>query len=308
MTYLLLLIGFIFLIKGADLFVDGASALAKYMRVPPIIIGLTIVAMGTGAPEMSVSLLSALEGNGGIAVGNIIGSNLINLLCIGGLAAFLMPMKVKDGLIRREIPLAFLSSLLFVVFAVNGSLSITEGLIFLLFFSVFLTLLFFDAAKARKETKNTAVSHISPWKSILLILIGLGGIILGGDFVVKAATAIAYGFGLSQALVGLTIVALGTSLPELTTTLMAAKKGENDIAMGNIIGSNLFNICMVLGLSSVIKPIEVASFVMIDGLILTGATVLLFIFLFRDKTLRRFEGLAFFLLYLVYLLYIIARG
>lgn len=309
MEYILLVLGFVLLIKGADWFVSGAAGAAGWLRVPAVIIGLTIVAMGTSAPEMSVSIVGGLKGQSGISVGNIIGSNIFNLLCVGGLAAIIMPMKVAPTLLKRDIPLSFLAAMLFIVFSLSLNLSRLNGIIFLLLFAVFLGFMFKDAGKARKSTEAGKNTDLPPvWKCIVFVIVGLAGVVLGGELVVRSATAIALRFGLSQSLVGLTIVALGTSLPELVTTLVAAKKGENDIAMGNIIGSNIFNIGLVLGVAATIKPLEVAGFVIIDGIFLAAITILLLFFLWKDKTLKRWQGVIFFLFYIIYLIYIINRG
>ncbi|MDO4542317.1 MAG: calcium/sodium antiporter, partial [Bacillota bacterium] len=297
------------LIKGADWFVSGAAGVAGWLRVPAVVIGLTIVAMGTSAPEMSVSLVGALKGQSGISVGNIIGSNLFNLLCVGGLAAIIMPMRVESILIKRDIPISLLAVILFVLFSLGGNLTRCGGISLLLLFGVFLFLLFREAGKARKvQAAPDAATLLPVWKCIIFVIIGLAGVVAGGEFVVRSATEIALNFGLSQSLVGLTIVALGTSLPEFVTTLVAAKKGENDIAMGNIIGSNIFNLALVLGAAATIRPLAVAGFVLIDTVFLAAVTVLLLFFLWKEKTLKSRHGIIFFLLYLAYLIYIINRG
>lgn len=309
MVYILLVLGFVLLIKGADWFVSGAAGAAGWLRIPAVVIGLTIVAMGTSAPEMSVSIVGSLKGQSGISVGNIIGSNIFNLLCVGGLAAIIMPMKVAPTLIKRDIPLSFLAALLFVIFSFSLSLSRLNGIILLILFGIFLGFMFKDAGKARKSTQAGENADLPPvWKCVVFIIVGLGGVVLGGELVVRSATDIALNFGLSQSLVGLTIVALGTSLPELVTTLVAAKKGENDIAMGNIIGSNIFNIGLVLGVASTIKPLAVEGFVIIDGIFLAAVTVLLLFFLWKERTLKSWHGVIFFILYIIYLFYIINRG
>lgn len=307
--FLILLVGFVFLIKGADVFVSGASGIAAYLGVPAVVIGLTVVAMGTSAPELSVSIVGSLRGQSGISVGNIIGSNIFNLLCVGGLAAIIMPMSVDKVLIKRDIPLSFLAAVLFFFFAFDQGLERIDGIILLLFFAVFLFLMFRDAGQQRHSgEKDETEERPSLWRCLFLIIIGLAGVILGGELVVRSATAIALNFGFSQSLIGLTIVAVGTSLPELVTTLVAAKKGENGIAMGNIIGSNIFNIAMVLGVASVVNPLLVPGFVLIDTIFLGAITLLLLFFLWGGKSLQRWQGVIFFLLYIIYLVYIINRG
>ncbi len=309
MEYIILVIGFILLIKGADWFVSGASGMAAWLRVPAVIIGLTIVAMGTSAPEMSVSIVGALQGKSGISVGNIIGSNLFNILCVGALAAIIMPMRVDNLLIKRDIPLSLLATVLFLICAWAGDLGRLDGILLLLLFAIFLAFMFKDARQARKTSPAVDKAALPPvWRCIVLIILGLAGVILGGEFVVRSATAIALNFGLSQSLVGLTVVALGTSLPELVTTLVAAKKGESDIAMGNIIGSNIFNLALVLGVAATIKPMSVEGFVLIDTVFLIAITVLLLFFVWRDRKIQRWQGVLLFLLYVGYLIYIINRG
>ncbi|MEE0776359.1 MAG: calcium/sodium antiporter [Bacillota bacterium] len=307
MNYFILLIGFFLLIKGADWFVSGASDLAKLLRVPSVIIGLTIVAMGTSAPELSVSITGSLGGQSGISVGNVIGSNLFNLLCVGGLSAMIRPMTVNHELLKRDIPISLAAAVLFFITAINGYLARWEGALFLALFALFLALMLRDALRFRSTAKEDS-SDVKLGKSLVFIVLGLLGVILGGNLVVDSATKIALNFGLSDSLVGLTVVALGTSLPELVTSLVAAKKGENDIAMGNIIGSNIFNIGLVLGTTTVIHPMNVARFVTVDDLYLCGVTLLLLFFVLRDKKLSRGQGTVLFLLYFPYLVYIFLRG
>ncbi|MEG1822028.1 MAG: calcium/sodium antiporter [Clostridiales bacterium] len=313
MKYLFLAIGFVLLIKGADYFIGGSSAVAARLRIPGVIVGLTIVAMGTSAPELSVSIVGALQGQSGISVGNIIGSNIFNVLCVGGIAALIMPLKVNDVLLKRDIPISLLAVLLFLFFAWNGKISQMEGFCFLILFVVFLFFLFMDAIKSRKATKksinieeNEKIAPIT--KNLIYIVGGLSAVVLGGETVVRSATAIAQDFGLSQSLIGLTVVALGTSLPELITTLVAAKKGETDIALGNIIGSNIFNIALVLGTASAITPLFVENFVLIDCFFLGLITLLLMVFSAKYKKLKPWHGGVLVLLYIVYLVYIIMRG
>ncbi|MEG1497179.1 MAG: calcium/sodium antiporter [Clostridiales bacterium] len=313
MKYLFLAIGFVLLIKGADYFIGGSSAVAARLRIPGVIVGLTIVAMGTSAPELSVSIVGALRGQSGISVGNIIGSNIFNVLCVGGIAALIMPLKVNDVLLKRDIPISLLAVLLFLFFAWNGKFSQMEGFCFLILFVVFLFFLFMDAIKSRKATKKSinieANEKIAPiTKNLIYIVGGLSAVVLGGETVVRSATAIAQDFGLSQSLIGLTVVALGTSLPELITTLVAAKKGETDIALGNIIGSNIFNIALVLGTASAITPLFVENFVLIDCFFLGLITLLLMVFSGKYKKLKPWHGGVLVLLYIVYLVYIIMRG
>lgn len=310
MNYIFLVIGFFLLIKGADWFVSGASGIARLLRIPSVMIGLTVVAMGTSAPELSVSIAGALGGQSGISVGNVVGSNLFNLLCVGGISAMIRSIMIDGVLLKRDIPISLIAAVLFFISAANGYISRWEGTLFLILFTAFLGFMLKDAFHFRASSgpKSEMQEAIKPWKAVSFVLFGLLGVIWGGNLVVDSATAIALQFGLSESLIGLTIVALGTSLPEFVTSLVAAKKGENDIAMGNIIGSNIFNLGLVLGTAAVIRPMDVERAVTVDGIFLCIVTLVLLFFILRDKKLGRGRGTILFLLYLPYLLYIILRG
>ncbi len=318
MTYLFLVIGFALLIKGADYFVEGSSKIAGLLNVPPILVGLTIVAFGTSSPEATVSIIAALEGNADVAVGNVVGSNIFNITFVVGITAMLYPLKVENATLRKEIPFTFLGSIaLFVVIsdlalqnASINTISRTEGIILLLFFSVFM---YYILEAARNNRNNDSVIETAivekKWgKNILLTVGGLAAIIFGGHLVVENSIKIAYSFGMSETLVGLTIVAVGTSLPELVTSVTAAIKKQSEIALGNIVGSNIFNIFFVLGASSVISPLPVDNKIFIDIIVMIVLTIILFIFTRSDYRIAKTEGSVLAIAYVAYMVFIIIRG
>ena len=317
MSYVLLVIGFIILIKGADFFVDGASSIAKIAKMPTLLIGLTIVAFGTSAPEAAVSINAALKGSNDIAIGNIIGANIFNLLVAVGLSAMIRPIKVQKTTIIKEYPLSIYSVALLIIlsldnlFAGNDANLLTrgDGLILLLGFGVFMFYLI-EMAVLSKEADDEVeeIVKLPLSKSIIFSILGLVGIVFGGDMVVKSATDIALHVGMSETLVGLTIVAVGTSLPELVTSVTAARKGESDIAIGNIIGSGLFNIFFVLGVSATIHPIAVSSKLIFDFIILAIVTVISHVFAYSKKEVDKKEGFALTAMYIAYMVYIIIRN
>lgn len=319
MDYLLLLIGFALLIKGADLFVDGASSLAKKLRVPSMLIGLTIVAFGTSAPEAAVSINAALNGSSELAVGNIVGSNIFNILLVLGVSAMIKPINIKMNTIVKEFPFMLLATVVLYILGNDikfqgtsiNILTQGDGLIILSIFAVFLYYLVEMAILSKEaniESSSDKQKEINIYKSAILGIIGLGGILFGSDLVVKNSTAIALQLGMSETLVGLTIVAIGTSLPELVTSLVAARKGEGDIAVGNVIGSNLFNILFILGVSSVITPLAVETKMLVDIIFLLGITILTYLFAITKKRFSRVEGAMLTLLYIGYTVYIIIRN
>ena len=306
MTYFLLIIGFVFLIKGADYFVEGSSSLAKLLHVPPVIIGLTIVAMGTSAPETAVSITAGLKGNNALALANIVGSNIFNLLIVVGVCAAITPFKADLSIVKRDYPLSFLTSICLLFFVRDGWLSQLEGFLFLLLFVSYISYMIFTSLKQREESspKETA---LSPTKSLLYIAFGLIGVIVGGNMVVESASKVALSFGLSQNLIGLTIVAIGTSLPELVTSVTAARKGESGLALGNVVGSNLFNILFILGASVGLNPIKVPSESIIDILLLSVVTLLIYAFIRKEALLTKTKGYISIGLYVAYTAYIILR-
>ena len=320
MDYLLLIVGVILLIKGADLFVDGSSKLAKAFKIPPIIIGLTIVAFGTSTPEASVSIAASITGNDGISIGNVIGSNIINISLILGLVAILSPLKVERKTIIKEIPLALLGSVALLILLLDkllggfssNTLSRADGIILLLLFAVFLYYIIEVAIKSKNNQNHEQVESLSSKDkkiALLKFFLGLGGLIFGGYLVVENAQSIAISLGMSETLVGLTIVAIGTSLPELITSIVAAIKKESEIALGNIIGSNIFNIMFVLGVSSSIRPIVLEKNLNIDLILMIVLTLVVMIFsTTHNRKINRAEGIIIFIIYIAYLSFIIFRN
>ena len=305
MMYLLLLIGFVLLIKGADLFVDGSSSIAGILKVPSVIIGLTIVAMGTSAPEAAVSINAGLAGNSDISLGNIVGSNIFNLLVVIGACAVIFPAKSHEDILKRDLWWNIgVTGLLFALI-LNGTISRTEGLILLAIFVFYLALMVRSALKNRME--ETPMNVLPLWKSILFVTLGLAAVVFGGDLVVDNASLIAKAWGMSDTLVGLTIVAVGTSLPELVTSITASKKGDSGIALGNAVGSCLFNILFILGMASTLTPINAVPELIIDTAILIAVTILILIVAKTGKKTNRVEGLICVIGYMIYTAYIILR-
>ncbi len=305
---LLLVVGFALLIKGADIFVDGASSTAQNFKVSKMLIGLTIIAFGTSAPEFAVSMSALASGSTDMVLGNVIGSCILNILLILGVAAVIKPIKIKDNTVKKELPLTMLISTLLVVLFLdislgNGSSNMitrSDAIVILLFFSVFLYYLI-SIARHKKETNEEEKPQYSLIKSIVLVIIGLAGIFFGSDLVVDNATDIAKILGLSERVIALTIIAFGTSLPELVTTIVSSKKGEQDLLVGNIIGSNIFNICIVLGIPvAIYGTITPSCFQMIDLIMLVGSSILLFIFSSGTRKITRFEGATMLIVFVVY--------
>lgn len=319
MSYLLLIVGFLLLVKGADLFVEGSSKIAKALNIPPIIIGLTIVAFGTSTPEAAVSISASIAGSEGISIGNVIGSNLVNISLILGLTAIISPLEVQKKTIVKEIPLALLGSAALLVLVLDvplqglesGVLTRGDGIILLLLFAVFLYYIVEVAIKSKNNQNyllEKPADNNSKVISLVKLSIGLAGLVGGGWLVVKFGKEIALSLGMSETLVGLTIVAIGTSLPELVTSVTAAFKKESEIALGNIIGSNIFNIMFVLGVSSTIRPLEILPEILFDIALMILLTLILLIFATTQKRkITRVEGLILLGTYLAYLVYIILR-
>ena len=304
LMYIWLFAGFVLLIKGADYFVEASSSVARALRVPSIIIGLTIVAFGTSAPELAVSTTASLAGSNEIAVGNVIGSNLFNLLVVLGTCGAIRPFAVQ---LRWDYAASVgVAVVLFFMIFRDHYLSRQEAIFLLLLFAVFIGLTIRDALANRTE-EDDEIQILSPVRSIIYIFGGIAAIVCGGNLVVESAKEIALSFGLSQTLVGLTVVALGTSLPELVTSVVASRKGENGLALGNVIGSNIFNILMVLAASAAVHPIAVTPYAVIDTACLIAASVITW-FLCRSKLrISRVEGFAMLVMYAVYLVYICVR-
>ncbi len=307
MEYLLLAVGFILLIKGADLFVDGAAAVADRFKIPHIIIGLTVVAFGTSAPEMAVSISAAIKGSNDIAVANVVGSNIFNLLAVVGISALISPIAVKKSIMKSEYPFSIIITLGFLGLCIlNGVLSRIDGIILLAIFAIFVFKLIKDAMSGG-DGETGEIKSMPVVKSIILISVGLTAVVIGGDVVVDNAKIIAKNFGMSDMLIGLTIVAIGTSLPELVTSVVASKKGENDIALGNVVGSNIFNILLVVGMSSTIKPILVSGEAIMDVALLTVMTIGAFFLTKTRYKVSRTEGGIMVFTYIAYSAYIIMR-
>lgn len=302
----LLAVGFVMLIKGADWFVDGAAALAGKFGIPQLVIGLTIVAMGTSAPEAAVSISASLQGNAQITIGNIVGSNILNVLIILGLASLIVPIAVKKSTIRYEIPFTiFVTVVLAVLGLWDGKISRFEGGILWILFIAYLVYLFVMTKRGDVEAEEINTKLNKVWKMLLFIVIGGVLIIVGADVTVDAATKIAQYFHMSEQFIGLTVVALGTSLPELITSVTAAKKGNADIAMGNIVGSNIFNILFVVGTASLITPVVYAKSFFIDSIVAVATMVLLWLLVInKDHKLKRWGGAILLLGYVVYFIYL----
>ena len=320
---LLLAVGFAFLVKGADFFVEGSSSIAKKLKVPPIIIGLTIVAMGTSLPETAVSVTASLVQNNELAVSNVVGSNIFNLMFVIGVCSILTPIMVQKATVVRDIPLSLVCALFLLVLGVSGlgdkagmTLGHADGVIFLIVFAGYIFTMVRSAMKARAAGQKVEIEgveecdnmkELSYGKSILFLIVGAAAIAFGGDLTVDTASRIAIELGMSQTLVGLTIVSIGTSLPELVTSVVAARKNEVDMAVGNAVGSNIFNILMVLGISSAISPVALIRENIIDIVLLMVFSVMVWIFAGTRKKIERKEGIIMVVVYLVYCAYIIAR-
>lgn len=305
---ILLLLGFALLIKGADFFVDGASSTAQNFKVSKMLIGLTIIAFGTSAPEFAVSMSALASGSSDMVLGNVIGSCILNILLILGVAAFINPIKIKDNTVKKELPLCMLISTLLVVVFLDikldhnlvNQISRSDAIVILLFFTVFIYYLL-TLMKQKKEKNEDEKPPFTLGKSLLLVAIGLAGIMIGSELVVKNATSIATTIGISERVISLTIIAFGTSLPELITTIVSSKKKEQDLLLGNIIGSNIFNICIVLGIPvAIYGTITPASFQSIDLVMLIASSVLLFLFATTKRTITKIEGSLMLLAFAIY--------
>ena len=303
---ILLAVGFFMLVKGADWFVDGAAGIAEKFGIPHLVIGLTIVAMGTSAPEAAVSITAALKGNAGITIGNVVGSNIMNILIILGLASVIVPIAVAKSTVQVEIPyMLAVTILLLVLGQTDNKIVFWEGAVLWIAFIAYLAYLFWMAIKNKQEL-DVEEEQKPVWKLLLLIAAGLVLIMLGSDWAVDAATAIAKAFGMSERFIGLTIVALGTSLPELVTSVSAARKGKADIAIGNIVGSNMFNILFVVGTTALITPVVFENKFVIDTLIAAASGVLLWLCVFRDRKLSRTGGIIMLISYAAYFVYLMS--
>ena len=308
-SLLVLVVGFALLMKGADFFVEGSSSIATRFHIPSLIIGLTIVAMGTSLPECAVSITASMDGNNALAVANAVGSNIFNLMVVCGISALFVPIAVQIDTLKKEFPFSIVCAILLMVLGYLGmTLGRIDGLIFLALFVGYIVYMIMSAKKAMNTyQEEEEIKVISMGLSLIYIVGGAIAIKFGGDFVVESASSIALSLGMSQNLVGLTIVAFGTSLPELVTSIVAARKGEVDMALGNVIGSNIFNILLVLGVAATISPITFIFENIIDILVLTVFSVIVLYFGFTKHKIDRKEGIIMLLLYVAYLAYIIMR-
>jgi len=317
-VYILFVIGFILLIKGADFLVEGSSSVARKLKISDLVIGLTVVAFGTSSPELFVNTIASAQGNAAIAVGNIVGSNIANVFLILGISAVIFPLAVEKSVVLKGIPLSFLAALLLGVLAndklidkdMSSHLTRIDGFVFIFFFIIFLCYSF-GAVKTIEGVKEHAPEKQHGMvKASIFIILGLGGLVLGGKWIVDGAVNLASSLGISQTFVGLTVVAVGTSLPELATSAVAAYKKNAEIAVGNVVGSNIFNIFFILGVSSVIKPLPFQMKQNIDISVMVFASLILFISMFSGKKrlVDRWEGILFILLYALYLTFLVIQG
>lgn len=314
-----LIIGFVLLVKGADFFVEGASSVAKMLKVPSLIIGMTIVAMGTSLPETSVSIAASMNNQNTLAVSNVVGSNIFNLMVVLGVCAVIAELKVSKDVLKRDYPFSVLCAILLLVAGVIGmTLGRMDGIIFLVIFAVFIFCLIKSALDARKRGEISEkeremneemeeMEDLPVWKCILYIVGGAIAIKYGGDWVVDSASVIATSFGISATLVGLTICSVGTSLPELVTSIVAARKNELDMAVGNVVGSNVFNILMVLGIAATVSPIAFLTENIIDIVVLLVFSLITWVLCVTQKKLSKKEGILMLVLYIIYLVYICIR-
>jgi cation:H+ antiporter len=312
-TYILFILGFVFIVKGADMLVDGSASLAKRFNISNLVIGLTIVAFGTSMPELIVNLFASFQGNSDIAIGNILGSNIANILLILGIAAIIRPLKIEKNITYREIPYSLLAAVVLGFLGadalINGDsasiLSRSDGLILLCFFAIFMYYIFAES-RERNDT-DIEIKDLSVLKSGIFIFAGIVGLGIGGKWVVDGAVEIAGDLGVSESFIGLTAVAIGTSLPELAASAVAAYKGNTDIAIGNVVGSNIFNIFWILGISSVIKPLPFSSGELIDLGMVIFVSILFFVSIFIGKrhSIGKIEGIFFLLLYIGYIVFLV---
>lgn len=305
-TVILLIIGFVLLVKGSDVFVDGSSSVARLLGIPAVIVGLTIVSMGTSAPEAAVSITAGIKGSNEIALANLVGSNVFNLLMVAGISAVITPFAVDKIVIKRDFPVCLGIMAVTVIMCLDGVVSRVDGIILLVIFVAYIAYLIRSAIKNREASEDDE-EPMSPMKSVIFILIGIAAVIFGGQLVVNSAKTIASALGMSETLIGLTIIAIGTSLPELVTSVVAARKGQSGIAIGNVVGSSIFNLAFVLGMSSTANAIKVVPDAMIDAFVMIAVNALGFIFCLAGRKLARWEGIVCVLLYAAYTAYLLVR-
>lgn len=305
MMYVLLILGFVLLVKGADFFVDGASSVAKLLKIPSVIIGLTIAAIGTSAPEAAVSISAGLSGNSDIALSNVVGSNMFNLLVVIGVSAVICPIVTEKAILTRDIWWSLGAAVVLFVMMLDMEISRVEGILLLCGIITYIVILVRSALKNR--TRGEDVKTMSPLKSVLCIVGGLAAVAIGGDLVVDNAVLIAKAIGMSETFIGLTIIAMGTSLPELVTSIVAAKKGDSGLALGNVIGSNIFNILFILGMASALTPINASPTLLVDVGIIAVSTLVVYVFGKTGNKTTRWEGAACLAIYAAYAAYITIR-
>ncbi|MCH5212388.1 MAG: calcium/sodium antiporter [Oscillospiraceae bacterium] len=307
-TIVLLLVGFVLLVKGSDAFVDGSSSVAKLLGVPGVIVGLTIVSMGTSAPEAAVSVTAGFNGSNEIAISNLVGSNAFNMLIVAGLSAAITPFMIDKIVLKRDFPVCLGIMAVTILMCLDGVVSRLDGIIMLVIFVAYISYLIYDAVKNRGSAdENDDEKPMSTVKSIIFIIVGLAAVIAGGQCVVSSAQKIALALGMSETIVGLTVVAIGTSLPELVTSVVAARKGHSDIAIGNVVGSSIFNLAFVMGMSSTANPIGVVPEAIIDAFIMLGVNALGFVFCITRRKFERWEGITLVCIYAAYTAYLLMR-
>lgn len=308
LNILLLLLGFVLLIKGADFFVDGSSSVARLLKVPSVVIGLTIVAMGTSAPEAAVSITAGISGSNEIAISNVVGSNIFNMLVAVGVCATIKSFDLDRNILKRDFPVNIVANVILLgAMLLGGAISRFDGVVMLVLMIAYIVWLVVNALKNREEGSDN-IKTISPILSVIYIIGGLAAVIFGGDLVVDNATVLAQAMGWSETFIGLTIIAIGTSLPELVTSIVASKKGENGLALGNVVGSNIFNLLLILGLSSSITAIAVDLSAIINTVLLLIMTVLMYVLCVARKKLGRVEGIIMVSLYVAYTGYLLYVG
>ena len=305
---LLIVVGIVLVIKGADWMTDGAVSIARRMKIPAIIIGLTIVAMGTSMPEFFVSLMSALKGTPDLAVGNVVGSNIFNTLLIVGVAAMVTPIVVSRSTVRKDMPWSMLAALMLTLMCLDSRISLVDGIILLAAFITFVLYTLYEAKKGKnKEEDDVSGKNYSPIVACALIVLGLASLVIGSNVFVDHATAVAQQLGVSEAVIGLTIVAGGTSLPELATSVVAARKGQSAIAIGNVIGSNVYNVLMIIGVTGIIHPMQITGITLVDLLTMTGSMVILWLFSFTKFKVERWEGAVLTAIFAAYMGWLLAQ-
>ena len=302
-----IVVGIALVLWGADRLTDGAVALADRMGISQVVIGLTVVAMGTSMPEFTISLLSAIKGTSGLAVGNVIGSNIFNSLLIVGTSAVVAPMLILKSTVRKDIPFALVASVMLYLLSQDGQISRWDAAILFVFFMIFMTITIKESKSADSKKEDTQIKSIKVWKAVAFLLIGLTGLILGSNIFVNGATKLATTLGVSDAVIGLTIVAGGTSLPELATSVVASRKGNSGIAIGNVLGSNVFNILMILGITGLITPMSIYGITQVDLTMLVVSMILLWLFSFTKYKIERWEGAILSILFIGYIVYLILQ-